>query len=223
MWDLIKNDPILKAISVFVLGIFSFSFAFSIMFGAGQGGMEQGVMEHGASSSGYNAANGLGQIIVLLSKVLIIIILIAIIIAVVKLIKRHIVNNEPTKVIENLKGKPLSAILLGITGIVILLYMVSMVLPYAGGNNMMSSNLNYSYNNYAFGITAILTSIVKFAIALSIIGLITGLVMYFKNQYFTNLKTGSAVSKEMCSICGHELKDKWKCCPICGTESDTNS
>lgn len=219
MWDLIKNDPILKAISVFVLGIFAFSFAFSIMFGSGQSGME-----HSASSGGYNAANSLGSIIILLSKLLVIILLIAIIIAAVKFIQKHIAGNEPIKGVDGLKNKPLSAILLGIAGILILLYMVSMILP-SNSNNMMSSSINYSYNNSGFGITAILASIVRLITALSFIGLITGLAMYFKGQYFTNVGSTSKpanpvnpVSKELCSNCGIELKSNWKCCPSCGVE-----
>lgn len=213
MWHLIKNDPILKAISIFVLGIFAFSFAFSIMFGSGQGSME-----HGTSSGGYSAANSLGAIIILLSKLLIIILLIAIIIAVVKLIQKYIVGNEAIKGIETLKSKPISAILLGAVGVLILLFMISISLPFNKSNSMMPSSINYSYNNYGFGITAILASVVRLITALSFIGLITGLVMYFKNQYFTNIKLANTVNKELCSKCGIELKDSWSCCPICGAE-----
>jgi flagellar biogenesis protein FliO len=223
MWDLIKNDPILKAISVFVLGIFAFSFAFSIMFGSGQSGMD-----HGASSGGYSAVNSFGTIIILLSKLLIIILLIAIIIAAVKFIQKHIVGNEPIKGIDTLKNKPLSAVLLGIAGILIVLYMISMILPSNSSNNMMSSSIYYSHNNSGFGITAILTSIVRLITALSFIGLITGLVMYFKRQYFTNVEStsksvnsASPVSKVLCSNCGLELKDNWKCCPGCGVEKQS--
>jgi hypothetical protein len=215
MWDLIKNDPILKAISVFILGIFAFSFAFSIMFGSGQGSME-----HSASSGGYNAVNSLGQIITLLSKVLIIVILIAIIIAAVKLIQKYLVGNEPIKGMENFKNKPLSTVLLGIGGTLILLFMVSMILPANSSNNTMSSSINYSYSNYGLGITPMLISIVKLITAISFIGLITGLVMYFKSQYFTNFNAEKTVNKDLCSNCGIELKANWKCCPSCGTEKE---
>lgn len=217
MWNLIKNDPILKAISVFILGMFAFSFAFSIMFGSGQSGME-----HGATTGGYNAASSLGSLIILLSKLLIIILLIGIIIAAVKLIKNHIVGNEPIKAFENLKSKPLSAILLAVSGVIILIFMVSIILPGNSNNSMMSGAINYGYNNYGFGITAILASIVRLITGLSFIGLITGLIMYFKSQYFTNSKAATAVSKETCSNCGVELKAVWKCCPSCGTEKGKN-
>jgi flagellar biogenesis protein FliO len=216
MWDLIKNDPILKAISVFILGIFAFSFAFSIMFGSGQGNME-----HSASSSGYNAVNGLGQMITLLSKVLIIVILIALIIAAVKLIQKYLVGNEPIKGIENFKNKPLTTVLLGVGGVLILLFMISTILPSNSSNNTMPSYINYSYNNYGLGITPILISIVKLITAISFIGLLIGLVMYFKSQYFNNLKSENPVSKDLCANCGIELKANWKCCPSCGAEKQS--
>lgn len=214
MWNLIKNDPILKAISVFILGIFSFSFAFSIMFGSSQSGME-----HGNATVGYNASNSLGTLIILLSKLLIIILLIAIIIAAVKLIKKYILANEPIKGFENFKGKSVSAILLGTLGIIILLFMISIIFMSNNSNAMMYSSMNYGYNNYGFGITSILSYLVRFIVAISFIGLITGLVMYFKSQYFTNVKPETTLSKEYCSKCGFEQKMGWNCCPSCGTEN----
>jgi len=215
VWDLIKNDPILKAISIFILGIFAFSFAFSIMFGSGQG-----AMEHGVTSGGINVVNSLGQIITLLSKLLIIILLVGIIIAFVKFIQKHIVGNESIKTMDSLKNKPLSAILLGTAGMLILLFMISMILQPNSSNNMMSPAINYSYNNYGFGIASILVSVLKLITAISFIGLLVGLVMHFKSQYFTNVKSIDAniVSKVICSECGLELKDNWKCCPNCGAE-----
>lgn len=212
MWDLIKNDPILKAIFIFVLGIFAFSFAFSIMFGPSQAGME-----HGMSSGGYNAAYGLGNIIVLLSKVLIIILLIAIIITAVKFLQKHIVGSEPIKGLDNLKNKPLAAVLVGIGGIILLLLAASTILPSNNSNSMMSSTINYS-----LGIILILASVVRLITALSFIGVITGLVMHFKSQYFNDVKQENLVSKEFCIKCGTELKAKWKCCPHCGNEKHGN-
>lgn len=215
MWDLIKNDPILKAIFVIVLGIFSFSFAFSIMFGAGQGGME-----HSVNSGGYNLAAGLGQIVLLLSKVLIIIFLIAIIIAAVKFIQRHIIANEPVKGFENLKSKPVASVLVGIGGILLLLVVLKMILPVNNGNEMMRYGSSYGYNNNSFGVNGLFVFILRIFTFISVIGLVTGVVMYFKNQYFGDVKKVSAVSKVTCSKCGLQLRSEWKCCPSCGAEKD---
>lgn len=39
MWETIKNDPILKTITILILGVLGFGFAFNIMFGPNTGGM----------------------------------------------------------------------------------------------------------------------------------------------------------------------------------------
>jgi hypothetical protein len=224
MWNLIKDDPILKAIMVFVLGLFSFSFAFSIMFGSGQSGMEhsgstgvinaannmgQGGLEHGASSTGGSGAiYGLSQVISMLTRVFIIIILIALIIAAVKLIKKHVIGNEPIS-IEKIKDKPISIVFLGAAGILTVLYMAGIIMSGNVGNNMA----------YA-GNASVLILAVRLVSAISVAGLIIGLAMYFKERYFTVSAQINAAVKENCLGCGHELRGSWKCCPICGNENN---
>lgn len=226
MWNLIKDDPILKAIMVFVLGLFSFSFAFSIMFGSGQSGTEHGSstgvtnaannmgqssMEHGASSvGGSGAIYGLTQVISMLTRVFIIIILIALIIAAVKLIKKHIIGNEPINIFDKIKDKPISAAFLGAAGILTMLYMAGIIMSGNVGNNM-------AY--VAAGNVLVLA--VRLVSVISVIGLITGLTMYFKERYFTNT-AATAAGKENCLVCGHELRGIWKCCPICGNENGSD-
>lgn len=219
MWDLIKNDPILKSITILIVGIFAFSFAFSIMFGTGQTGME-----HGTSTAGYSAATGLGQIIVLLSKLLIITLLVAILIAAVKFVKKHVVGNEPIRGIHYLKNKPVLSILVGLGGILLLVLAMNLLAPSSSGNEMAHATATTSVasNSFGFGLTGILTLLLKFVSVISFIGLITGLVMYFKGRYFDSINTTISLSKENCSACGVELKHHWKCCPNCGTEKNKN-
>lgn len=225
MWNLIKDDPILKAIMVFVLGLFSFSFAFSIMFGSGQSGMEHGSstgvinaannmgqsgMEHGASSTGGSGAiYGLSQVISMLTRVFIIIILIALIIAAVKLIKKHVIGNEPINIFEKIKDKPISVVFLSAAGILTVLYMAGIIMSGNAGYNMA----------YA-GNTSVLILAVRLVSAISVAGLIIGLAMYFKERYFTNSAQVTETVKENCLVCGHELRGSWKCCPICGNENN---
>lgn len=218
MWDLIKNDPILKSITILIVGIFAFSFAFSIMFGTGQTGME-----HGTSTAGYSAATGLGQIIVLLSKLLIITLLVAILIAAVKFVKKHVIGNEPIKGIHYLKNKPVLSILVGIGGILLLVLAMNLLAPSSSGNEMAHATTSVAASNsHGFGLTGILILLLKFVSVISLIGLITALVMYFKGRYFDRINTTISLSKETCSTCGVELKHHWKCCPNCGTEKNKN-
>ena len=220
MWDLIKNDPILKSITILIVGIFAFSFAFSIMFGTGQSGME-----HGASTTGYSAATGLGQIIVLLSKLLIITLLVAILIAAVKFVKKHVIGNEPIKGMDYFKNKPVLSILVGIGGILLLVLAMNLLAPSTSGNEMTHATATTSVasNSLGFGLAGILTLLLKLVSVVSLIGLITGLVMYFKGRYFDRLNTAIPLSKENCSTCGVELKHHWKCCPSCGTEKNNKN
>jgi hypothetical protein len=215
MWDLIKNDPILKTISIFIVGIFAFSFAFSIMFGGGQSGME-----HGTSTMGYSAATGLGQIIVLLSKILIIVLLVAIIIAAVKFVKKHVIGNEPIKGMDQIKNNPVLSILVGIGGILLLFLVINMLSPSSNGSEMMHTASGVTNTSFGFGLTWILSLLLRLVTAVSLIGLVTGLVMYFKDRYSHSLKTIKPISKEICSTCGTELKANWKCCPSCGNEKN---
>lgn len=218
MWNLIKNDPILKTISILILGIFAFAFAFSIMFGAGG----QTGMEHGASTTGYSAATGLGQIIVLLSKLLIIILLVAIIIAAIKFVKKHFIGNEPIKGLEHLKNKPVLAVLVGIGGILLLLLAINLLSPTTNTNEMVHATTSATNYGFGLGITGFLTILLRLVAAISFIGLMIGLIMYFKDRYFIQGKLSLALSKENCRECGVELKPHWKCCPSCGMEKSNN-
>ena len=221
MWDLIRKDPILKSISIFIVGIFSFAFAFSIMFGAGQG-QSGGEHDHASTSAGYSAATGLGEIIIMLSKLLIIILLIAIIIMAVKFIQKHVVGNETIKGIDYLKSKPLITILVGIGGILVLLIAINLILPSGNGNEVVYATSNIHTNSVGFGLAGILAQLLKIVAVVSSIGLVVGLGMYFKERYFGAVKVITLVSKEICNTCGLELKGSWKCCPSCGTEKNNS-
>lgn len=221
MWELIKKDPVLKAITIFVVGIFAFAFAFSIMFGTGQSEHSHGAaagME--GAATGYTAATGFGNIIVMLAKILIIIILVAVIITAVKFIKKHVIGNEPVKGLDRFKNNPLAIPLMGIGGILLLLLAINMLAPASSGTEMMHAGNQSAigYNGAGLGVPWILYIILKFLSAISLIGLVIGLVMYFKNRYFDSLSVASLAGNGLCSACGKELQASWKCCPNCGTE-----
>lgn len=219
MWNLIKNDPILKTIFIFILGIFSFSFAFSLMFG-GSGGTGA---EHGSGTAGYSAATGLSQIIILLSKILIIVLLVAIIIAAVKFVKRHIIGNEPIKGLDPIKNKPIQTVLAGLGGIILLFLAFSIMAPPSAGTEMAhATTSSMTTNIYGIGLAGVAAFLIKFVAVLSLIGLIAGLMMYVKDRYVSHGSIYPFLSKESCSECGVELKSHWQCCPSCGTEKYNN-
>ncbi|MGJ7920268.1 zinc ribbon domain-containing protein [Neobacillus sp. LXY-4] len=215
MWNLIKNDPILKTITILIIGLFAFSFAFSIMFGGGTSGTEHA---HDTATAGYSAATGLSQIIVLLSKILIIVLLVAVIIAAIKFVRKHVVGGEPIKGMDAIKNKPVLSVLVGIGGILILLLVMNLLSPAAGGTEMAHGTSSMASNQYGFGLAGLLSILLKLVAAISLIGLGTGLVMYFKDRYFNDIKLSILSAKESCSSCGTELKASWKCCPSCGTD-----
>lgn len=61
MWDTIKNDPILKTVSIVILSVLGFGFAFNIMFGASTGMDNQGVMGGNGNMSGNNSYSMAGN------------------------------------------------------------------------------------------------------------------------------------------------------------------
>lgn len=207
MWELIRNDPILKTITVFIIGIFAFAFAFSIMFGTGNSGME-----HGMNSGGYNVTASLGQIIIILAKIFIIVILIALIIASIKFIQKHIIANGSTTVSTLLKSKPIMSILMSGIAILLLLLVINMILPSGNWDEMMGSKRNN-------GVLGFLSVLLHMIAVISFVGLIIGLVMYFKDRYFNN---PNEITKKICFTCKMELKTNWKCCPSCGTEKSNS-
>ncbi|RII31824.1 zinc ribbon domain-containing protein [Clostridium chromiireducens] len=212
MWELIKNDPILKTIAVLLLGVFAFGFVFNIMFGAPQTGMEHGMTQMG----GYNLNTTLAYIISLLIKILIIILIIAVIIVAVKFIKNRMINgsianNESlVELLNKIKSNPLY-IIIGALGFLVILMAI---MPTQATNNAIN-------NNYSFSILSIIITLVKILLAVSFVGLITGVILHYKQTY-VKANASNLVEKKICENCDTELKNDWKACPVCGTEVKDN-
>lgn len=212
MWELIKNDPILKTIVVLLLGVFAFGFVFNIMFGAPQTGMEHGMTQMG----GYNLNTTLAYIISLLIKILIIVLIIAAIIVAVKFVKNRMVNGSisnsesQAELLNKLKSNPLY-IIIGVLGFLVILMVI---IPAQATNNVVN-------NNYSFSIVSILITLVKILLAVSLVGLITGVILYFKETY-VRANISNLVEKSACSNCNTELNKDWKACPVCGTDVKEN-
>jgi hypothetical protein len=70
MWQTIKNDPILKAVSIIILSILGFGFAFNVMFGPRNNTIGNGMDNVSEmSNSGYSLENTLSYILTIVVKI----------------------------------------------------------------------------------------------------------------------------------------------------------
>lgn len=98
---------------------------------------------------------------------------------------------------------------------------------YNGNHLNMGIGMGYGAGT-AGTISLILIFLIKALFVLFIVGLVAGLAIAVNKYLFTeedvqqikSTFTGkkTVVVKEVCSICGKELEDKWKVCPHCGKE-----
>lgn len=244
MWETIKNDPILKTVTIIILSILGFGFAFNIMFGSNSS--EMGEM---SSSGGYSLGNTLSTIFILAIKVLLIVLVVTAILAVVRLTRKYLTDGGEIKMFDSIKKDPvLKGITIGglvLVAFVLIYYLFSSIFGYAGNNGyvMMGTTGN------GFGTAALLVVLLKILLVAAVIGLVVGIVMSIRQGYGDEIikkvssmkNTGkSSVTcphcgaqssenykfcpqcgekvKEECISCGTELNNEWKCCPVCGSD-----
>ncbi|PKM94432.1 MAG: hypothetical protein CVU84_10195 [Firmicutes bacterium HGW-Firmicutes-1] len=237
MWEAIKNDPLLKAVTIIILGILGFGFAFNILFGRNYGSSMDGGEMGGMMGGGYSLENTLSYILLIAFKLFLIALVVVIFIALIKLAE-YLLKGEKI-IMENLNKDSILKTL----GIIILaIVAIGLVLSLFGGmngngnfygmnsndmNNMMNGNYNgYSMmgNGYNFGLYGLLAFLVKLLLFVSVTGFIVGLAMYIfrnfpkNNGQIIEASTTKNVTTTLCSSCGTELKKEWKCCPSCGEE-----
>jgi hypothetical protein len=230
MLETIKNNPLLKTITIAILGVLGFGFAFNIMFGSNGEGMGQEM------SGGYSLDNTLAYILTILIKVLLITIVITAIAAVIKYTRKYLSGNNPnknsdsTKLIDYIKADPiLKTVTVVLLSILLLGTMVVISSSVFGSNGayVMPRSYNYSMNN-GLGLNGIIIFLVRFLLTISIMGLAAGAIVLFMqnkeklsfdaNKYFKSEKTSST----KCGICGCDIKSDWQCCPKCGQDIVNN-
>jgi uncharacterized membrane protein len=230
MWDAIKNNPLLKTITIAILGVLGFGFAFNIMFGSSGAEMGQEM------SGGYSLDNTLAYILAILIKVFLITIVITAIVAVIKYTRKYLgggsqkANSDRTNLVDYIKADPiLKTVAVVLLSILLLgtLVMISNSVFGSNGAYIMPSSYNYNMN-YGFGLTGIVIFLVRFLLTISIIGLVVGtIVLFMQNKdkfnfgttkYFKNEKTSSV----KCEKCGCDIKSDWQCCPKCGRDVENN-
>lgn len=209
MWESIKNDPLLKAVTVILLGVLGFGFAFNVMFGRNNGGMEHGM------SGGYSLDSTLGYIIALLVKLLLIAVLVIGIITVVRLARKYLFGGSEIKMFDSIKRDP---VLKAASVIILVVLVFALVLPVLDGLFGMGSGYGYHYNYMSgFSLTGLLTVLVKLLLVISVLGLFAGIIAYVLQNY-SKLDFGKQAKAAQCVSCGSELKTEWKCCPNCGND-----
>jgi len=224
MWETIKNDPILKTITIIIMSILGFGFAFNIMFGPNNSGMEEM-----SDSGGYSIGNTLSTIFILAFKVLLIVLVIVAIIAIIRLARKYLVGGGESKMFDSIKKDP---VLKGITvvGLVIvaftlIYYLFSSMFGFGNGNGMVTGNNGYNMMGnagYGIGIAGLAVILLKLLLVAAVIGLIVGLVMFIKQSYgkeivqkVSSVKSGFKATT-VCTHCGAEAPAEYKFCPHCG-------
>lgn len=225
MWETIKNDPVLKSITILVLGVLSFGLAFNIMFGRNTGGMEAG-MDMGG---GYSLSNTLAYILSISIKLLLIGLVIAAIILLVKVIKRYLIEGNEFKMFESIKVEEIKkdpvlktaliaiAAVLGLVLITIIFNSVFSPYGYSRSYGMLTNGYISPQGNIAriFG---------KLLLYVSVIGVLVSLIAYVRQSNISvdlkNIIISNSTKKPtvLCEVCNYGADQEYKYCPSCGKQ-----
>ncbi len=222
MWETIKNDPILKTVTIIILSILGFGFAFNIMFGSNNS--EMGEM----SSGGYSLGNTLSTIFILAIKVLLIVLVVTAIIAVIRLTKKYLADGGEIKMLDKIKEDPvLKGVTIGGIGLVALVliyYLFSSMFGFGTSTGMVVGNNGYVMTGTtgSYGITALIVVLLKILLVAAVVGLVVGLVMTIKqgygNEIIQKVSSVKIINKASvaCPHCGAQTSENYKFCPQCG-------
>ena len=231
MWQMIKNDPLLKTIAVLILGVLGFGFAFNIMFGSGVSGSMGGEGEMMSGSNPFSSS--LTYILVIAFKLLLIAAVIAALVALIKLANRHLIKGEGVKMSDSFKNDPAikagASIVLSIAVLLIIIALFSGVMG-NGSSEMYGFNMN-SYSMIGNGVQGIsliwiLTILLKVLMFVSVIGLLAGVAVLLYQNHSTILENfhtkRKGVSNKQCSNCNQPIPEEYTFCSECGAKVKQN-
>lgn len=231
MWETIKNDPILRTVTIIILGVLGFGFAFNIMFGPRNGpnmGMENGEGMNGGGA--YSLGNTLSYIFIVAFKLLLIALVIVALVYLFKLAAQHLSPGGESKLLDSIKKDP---VLKSITVVVLIVIMVGLISilfkDLLGSNNSYGMSGAYrtgmtGYTQTNTGISGILMSLFQILLLVSVVGMVIGLIMYFKQNYSKEIVNGlsflklGATADSICPHCSFPVPEEGKFCPGCGTK-----
>jgi hypothetical protein len=245
MWETIKNDPVLRTITIIILSVLGFGFAFNIMFGPRSNGMEHGM-------GGYSLENTLSYILVIGIKLFLISLVIFAFVLLYKILTKTSNQGGAIKMYDNIKNDPILKtiviVALSIVGAWLLITVIGWLMTYGMNNGIFRSSMVVG-TGYGLGITGILSLLLKLLLFISVVGVILGVFMFLRHNYSKQIteKLGTLKTSDRayiscpncstkvsegfkfcsgcgekliteCASCGAELKAEWKCCPNCGAD-----
>ncbi|HYE84473.1 MAG TPA: hypothetical protein VEG39_20210 [Clostridia bacterium] len=219
MWETIKNNVLLKTITIVILGVLGFGLAFDIMFGRNAGMMGEGM------NSGYALESTLAYILIILIKLFLIALVLVALTAVCKSGKKYLFEGGDIKVFESIKNDPIMKIASVIIASVLCIALIIILFGNIFGGFGVTPNYYYSMGvSGGLGLVPLLVFLLRLLFAISIVGLVASVTFYIiqNPSRLSNNKTISTSSKMesnyVCIRCGMALKPDWKCCPNCGEE-----
>lgn len=189
-WDF-KNNPLLRVILVFVIGIVAFELLFNSFTGGAESmgdHMDMGSMSSGGGY-GYTISGLISGLLVLLVKILMILLVAAVIVGVIVWVKNNFFKNASTSnIMQSIKNDPIlktiSVVTLAIIGILLVFALLGSFNQTGMGISGNTGNFGFGFgHNSMYSIAGLLTILVKVLMFILIVSLILAAVTYLKNQY----------------------------------------
>jgi hypothetical protein len=233
MWELIKNNPVIKIVLVLIVGIIGFGILFNILFGAGYGNYNMG--HEGGMYGGYGGIGSATGVLVYLYSVFFKLLVFALVISFIALIIRFAylyTSGKSETLIKNPLVDPYvkAASVLGISVLTLLIAapilsgLLGVNLSQGMGGYGMRMVNGYGYNQYgysSFNGSELIAVILKLFLILSVIGVLVGLTMFIIKNY-SGLFSGSGTVNK-CVSCGNKINNTAKFCPDCGQKQTTTN
>ena len=177
-----KDDPLIRAMVIVVVGTIAFGLLFNLLKGGDN-------MDHMGNMSGYGYSSLdsiLGGLLILLVKLLMVVLVIAVVVGVVMWIKNAFFKNTNSQFMQTVNNDPIlktiAVVTLSIIGIVLLFGLLGSFtnsgMGYGGYMNGSMGGFNTTYS-----ISGLLTLLIKVLSFVLVISLILALAAYLKKQY----------------------------------------
>jgi cell division protein FtsL len=184
-----KNNPLLRAVLVFAIGIFAFELLFSSFTGGGD--TMGGHMDMGSSSmnGSYGSFSGLiSGLLILLVKILMVLLIAAVIVGVFVWVRNNFFKNSNFNIVQSIKNDPIlktiSVITIAIIGIVLIFALLGSFGQNQIGFSGQMGNYGFSFGyNPIYSIAGLLLILVKVLMFILVVSLILAAITYLKNQY----------------------------------------
>lgn len=177
MWDELRNDPFLRAVSVIVIGILLFGLLFNTTIG-GNSMMGSGEDMSRGNGYGYSFNSIIGWLLLVLIKILFIVLIGAVLIAAFIWIRNMFFRDNDSAIARAINNDPLlKTVVLTTFGIIALFVLFGLL-----GSFTSPGSMNGGYN-VTLGIAWLLLMLIRVLSYVLIISLGIALAIYLKSQY----------------------------------------